>query len=354
MPETLELISSISQFAPNAKNPDPGRAPEAARRAEQAGFDRLLVGYGSTRADGWITASFVLAGTQNIKILLAHRPGFMAPTVAARMGTTLDIYSRGRFSFNIITGGSPSDQRRDGDFADHATRYARSSEYVDVMKKVWTATEPVDFTGNFYHVERAWHDIKPVQRPYPPIYLGGSSEDAKPFAARHADIYMSWSEPVAQVRERVLEMRQLAAAQGRSRPGFSVSMRLIMGETEEDAWRKARAMLPEGQVPKPTKLIHKEDAGRTRQLQLAAESEVHDERLWMGITALTDGQGSTGALVGTPEQCAESLLKYVEAGATALLLTGPDGAYIDLPAGLVKDLRSAANAILARADSLVS
>ncbi len=354
MSPTLELISSISQFAPNAKNADPARVADAARKAEATGFDRLLVGYGSTRADGWITASFVLAQTTTMKILLAHRPGFMAPTVAARMGTTLDVYSGGRFSFNIITGGSPSDQRRDGDFADHATRYARSSEYVDVMKLAWTSTEPFDFSGDFYHVERAWHDIKPLQQPYPPIYLGGSSEDAKPFAARHADIYMSWSEPVAHVRERVLEIRQLAAAQGRKRPGFSVSMRLILGETEEAAWANARAMLPEGQMPKPTKLLHKEDAGRTRQLQLAAASEVHDDRLWMGITALTDGQGSTGALVGTPEQCAESLLKYVEAGATALLLTGPDGAYMDLPSGLVKDLRSAAGAILVREESLVS
>ncbi|MGE0598218.1 MAG: LLM class flavin-dependent oxidoreductase [Dehalococcoidia bacterium] len=354
MSATLELISSISQFQPSAKNPDPSRAAAAARRAEVAGFDRLLVGYGSTRADGWITASFVLAQTTTMKILLAHRPGFMAPTVAARMGTTLDVYSQGRFSFNIITGGSPSDQRRDGDFVDHATRYARSSEYVDVMKLAWTAAEPFDFSGNFYRVERAWHDIKPVQQPYPPIYLGGSSEEAKPFAARHADVYMSWSEPVAHVRERVLEIRRLAAAEGRKQPGFSVSMRLILGETEEAAWSKARAMLPEGQTPKPTRLVHKEDAGRTRQLQLAAASEVHDERLWMGITALTDGQGSTGALVGTPEQCAESLLKYVEAGANALLLTGPDGAYMDLPSGLVKDLRSAADVILARDASLVS
>ena len=354
MTETLELISSVSQFAPNSKNPDPGRAVEAARRAEAAGFDRLLVGYGSTRADGWITSSFVMAQTTTMKILLAHRPGFMAPTVAARMGTTLDVYSGGRFSFNIITGGSPSDQRRDGDFADHATRYARSIEYVDVMKRAWTATEPFDFAGAFYRFERAWHDVRPVQRPYPPIYLGGSSAEAKPFAAKHADIYMSWSEPVADVAERVLEMRRLAAAEGRPRPGFSVSMRLILGETEEVAWTNARAMLPEGGMPQPTKLLHKEDAGRTRQLQLAAASEVHDDRLWMGITALTDGQGSTGALVGTPQQVVESLLRYVEVGATALLLTGPDGAYVDLPAGLVQDFRRQANAIMARQNAALA
>lgn len=354
MAQTLELISSITQFAPNAKNKDPRRAVEAAMRAESAGFDRLLVGYGSTRADGWITASFVMAHTSTVKILLAHRPGFMAPTVAARMGATLDVYSGGRFSFNIITGGSPSDQKRDGDFADHETRYARSTEYVDILKRMWTATEPFDFDGSFYRFERAWHDIRPIQKPYPPIYLGGSSEAAKPFAAKHADVYMSWSEPVGHVRERVLEVRDLAASEGRSQPGFSVSMRLILGDTEEAAWASARAMVPGGSSPQPTKLVHKEDAGRTRQLALAAASEVHDERLWMGITALTDGQGSTGALVGTAQQVVESLLKYVEAGATALLLTGPDGSYVDLPAGLLQDLRREASVIMAREGTRVS
>ena len=343
----IELISSISQFAPSVRNPDPTRVATAAKRAEAAGFDNVLVGYGSTSADGWMTASQALFHTTQLKALLAHRPGFMIPTVAARLAATLDVYSGGRLTLNIITGGSAGDQRRDGDFEDHDTRYRRSVEYVELMKRVWTATEPFDFQGDFYHVERAFHQIKSVQKPHPRVYLGGASDAAKVLAGKQADVYMSWSEPVGEVRRRFDEIRELVLAEGRPAPGFSVSMRLILGDTEDDAWKRARAMIPAELATKPIRAAHSEDIGRNRQLALAATSDVHDERLWMGITAITGGQGSTGALVGTVDQVIASLLKYVEAGATHLLLTGPDGAYADFPPNLIPDLRMEADKILA-------
>ncbi len=346
----VELISSITQFVPTVARPDPSRVGEAARRAEAAGFDTVLVGYGSTRADGWMVAAEALFRTSKLTVLYAHRPGFMAPTVAARMGSTLDVFSGGRLKFNMITGGSAGEQRRDGDFEDHDTRYERSIEYVELMKRVWMAEEPFDFEGRFYHVERAYHDIRPVQRPHPRIYLGGSSEAAKPFAARCADVYMSWSEPVAEVKARFDEIRNLTRAEARPDPGFSVSMRLIMAETEDAAWEKARAMIPAELAARPLRGAHSEDVGRSRQVAFAAK-DVHDDRLWFGITALTGGQGSTGALVGTPAQCIESLLRYVEAGATALLLTGPDGAYADFPAGFLDELRREGDAILSRREA---
>lgn len=339
----IELISSITQFVPSVSRPDPTRVGDAARRAEAAGFDNVLVGYGSTRADGWIVAAEALFHTTRLKVLYAHRPGFMAPTVAARMGATLDVFSSGRLTFNMITGGSAGEQRRDGDFEDHDTRYARSIEYVDLMKRVWTAEEPFDFEGRFYRVQRAFHEIRSVQKPHPRIYLGGSSDAAKPFAARHADVYMSWSEPVAEVRARFDEIRALARAEGRPDPGFSVSMRLIMAPTEDEAWRAAHAMIPPDKAGAPVRRAHGEDMGRNRQLAFATAADVHDDRLWFGITALTGGQGSTGALVGTPDQVLASLLRYVDAGATALLLTGPDGAYTEFPPRFLEELRAEAD-----------
>lgn len=351
MATKLELITSITQFAPNRKNTDPSRVARAARAAEAAGFDSTLIGYASNRAEGWMIAAEALRATERLRMLLAHRPGMMSPSLAARMASTLDIFCRGRLSLNVVTGGSAADQHREGDYADHDTRYARSIEYLDVMRRCWTEPEPFDFVGQFYKLEGVCHEVRPVQKPYIRLYMGGSSAPAMVLAEKHADVFMSWSEPQDAVRERFQAVIERFDAVGRKAPGLSVSMRLIMANTEEAAWARAQEIVSDEEASQKAaaRKLHSEDVGRNRQLQFAKDALVHDERLWMGIAAKTGGLGSTGALVGTPEQVKDSLLGYVRAGATALLLTGPDGAYEEPPEGFLDDLRASANVILADA-----
>ena len=122
---------------------DVGYTRALARAHEQAGFDRVLIGYFSNAPDGFVVATDVVAHTERLGILLAHRPGFVAPTLAARKLATLDQFSGGRLAVHVISGGSDEDQRRDGDHLPHDARYRRTDEYLDVLKKVWTATAPV-------------------------------------------------------------------------------------------------------------------------------------------------------------------------------------------------------------------
>lgn len=348
MADSFEIISSITGFAPRASTDGSAALVDAARRAEADGVDMLLVGYVSSRPDGWMTASYALANTTSIRVLLAHRPGIMSPALAARMTSTLDVLSGGRISLNVVTGGSALDQMREGDFVSHDERYRRSIEYVDVMRRLWTATEPLDFEGRFYRLTQSFQSVKPLQKPNPPIYMGGASDAAKEFAVAQADVYMSWSEPVDAVKARFDELRRLCREAGRSEPRFSVSMRLIMDENEDEAWRKAERMLPPDVEEKRQRELHREDVGRNRQLMLVRDSLVHDERLWMGLAAATGGQGSSGALVGTPDQVLRSLLRYVEhSGTDALLLTGANGSYEKFPPGFLAELRSRANSLLA-------
>ena len=117
---------------------------EFARVHEEAGFDRVLIGYYSDAPDGFVVAADVLAHTERLGVLLAHRPGFVAPTLAARKLATLDQFSGGRVAVHVISGGSDADQRRDGDFLDHDARYRRTDEYLDILKRVWTADGPID------------------------------------------------------------------------------------------------------------------------------------------------------------------------------------------------------------------
>ncbi|VFS60961.1 Alkanesulfonate monooxygenase [Raoultella planticola] len=113
--------------------------------------------------------------TEKISFLLAHRPGFVSPTLAARKFATLEHLLGGRLAVHIISGGNDAEQRRDGDYLNHDQRYARTDAFLDTVRKVWTAEQPVDIDNDFYQAEQAWSAIRPLQQPHIPIYFGGSS-----------------------------------------------------------------------------------------------------------------------------------------------------------------------------------
>jgi alkanesulfonate monooxygenase len=127
---------------------------ETARMHEQAGFDRVLIGYFSHAPDGFLIGAHAAAVTRRLQFLLAHRPGFVAPTVAARKLATLDHLSGGRTAVHLIPGGSDAEQARDGDFTDHDARYRRTREYATLLQRTWTAPAPFDHEGEFYTFHR--------------------------------------------------------------------------------------------------------------------------------------------------------------------------------------------------------
>ncbi|HET9923002.1 MAG TPA: LLM class flavin-dependent oxidoreductase, partial [Methylomirabilota bacterium] len=157
------------------------------RAHEQAGFDKVLVGYTSTAADGFLVSGYAASHTERLGYLIAHRPGFVAPTLAARKAATLDQLAGGRIALHIITGGSDADQARDGDFVEHDTRYRRTDEYLGLMRRMWTEERPFDHAGEFYRVTAAYSDVKPLQKPHIPLYFGGASEAAHQIGAKHCD-----------------------------------------------------------------------------------------------------------------------------------------------------------------------
>jgi alkanesulfonate monooxygenase len=318
---------------------DVGYLTRFARAHEAAGFDRVLIGYHATGPDGFAVAAHVLNATTRLKVLIAHRPGFVAPTLVARKLATLDaLTGGGRVAIHHITGGDEADQQRDGDFADHDRRYARTAEFMDVLRRELTAPEPFDFDGAFYRVRGAFSDVKPLGSAGIPLYFGGASAAAVDVGAQHADVYMLWGEPVAQVAERVAEVRDLAARHGRT-IRFSLSVRPIVAATEEAAWAQAeqiRAATAERVVAggaqvqgvlKPgraTGLTRSSSIGSARLQEQAAERDIHDERLWFGVTRLTGPGGNSSALVGTPAQVAEALLAYRRVGVDTVLIRGFD------------------------------
>jgi alkanesulfonate monooxygenase len=302
-----------------------------ARAHEDAGFDRILVPYHSTDADTILAASFVASSVERIGFMLAHRPGFVAPTLAARQFATLDQFTGGRVATHIITGGDAAEQARDGDFLDHDTRYRRTDEYVGLLKRVWTSDKPFDHEGEFYRFEGAYSEVKPATKPHIPVYVGGSSDAAIEVAGRHADIYALWGETLDQARDTIAKVRAAAIRHGRSPDiiQFSLSLRPILAPTEHEAWQRAERILAiiktiKGQAALGAPSKTPEAVGSQRLLAAAAKGRILDKRLWTEVAGLTGARGNTTALVGTPEQVAEALLDYYDLGIGTFLIRGFD------------------------------
>ncbi|WP_432239638.1 LLM class flavin-dependent oxidoreductase [Herbaspirillum robiniae] len=301
-----------------------------AKAHEDAGFDRVLVPYHSNGPDAILTIAQVAAATSRIKLMLAHRPGFVSPTLAARQLATLDHFSGGRLGVHIISGGSDIEQRRDGDYLDHDQRYARTDEYLEILRRVWTAEKPFDHEGAHYRFEQAFSEVKPVQKPHIPIFFGGASDAAIPVAGRHADIYALWGESLDQVRDLTGRVRAEAARHGR-KVEFSISFRPILAETEDQAWERAERILEETRRLRagnaklhPAYTGPQQSEGARRLLAAADKGTRVDKRLWTAIAKETGARYNSTALVGTPEQVAEALLDYYDLGVTTFLIRGFD------------------------------
>ncbi|MEV4559287.1 LLM class flavin-dependent oxidoreductase [Kitasatospora sp. NPDC049285] len=338
----VEFVGMISTHDVSETRPAAGPVVDVdytrrfAQAHEQAGFDRILIAQSSASPDPNQVAAFAAAHTERLGLLVAHRPGFLAPTVAARTFATLDQFSGGRVAVHIITGGHDAEQRRDGDYLTKDERYARTDDYLTVVKKAWTEDAPFDHEGSHYRLADFHSEVRPVQQPRIPLYFGGSSEAAYRVGGKHADTFALWGEPLAETAEQIDRVRAAAAAAGREDvPGISVSFRPILGRTDEEAWERARgilgtierrgdafgglrAVLPVGPGAAP------QNVGSQRLLAAAAKGDRHDRALWTATAKATGAAGNSTALVGSPETVAQALLDYVDIGATTLLIRGYD------------------------------
>ena len=299
---------------------------ETARIHERAGFDRVLIGYYSDAPDGFLVGAHAAAVTGRLGFLLAHRPGFVAPPLAARKLATLDQLSNGRLAVHIISGGSDADQRKDGDWADHAARYRRTAEYVALLRRCWTEGEPFDHDGEFYRTRGTYSQIRCRQEPHIPIYGGGGSDNAIEALAPQVDVYMLWGEPLRETALFMERVRRRSAEAGRNLT-FSLSTRPILAATDDAAWDRARAILDRvlaNRAGAGAAAPARQNIGSKRLLQAAAAAEVHDTCLWTPLAAATGAAGNSTALVGSPQTVARALFEYYKLGATSLLIRGYD------------------------------
>lgn len=312
---------------------------QVAQAAEKAGYEFVLIPAGGDCLDGWVVGSWIAAQTTRLKPLVAVRPGFVAPVLAARMGATFDRLTEGRAMINVVTGHYESDLKEIGDplYNRHDERYERTGEFLDVLRGVWDekarGNDGFDYTGKYYTVQDAVSRPKPVQVPHPPLYFGGSSEAAKRVAAEHADVYLMWAEPLDWIREQISDMerhvRQFNEASGLQRTiRYGLRAQMVVRETEEEAWEAANEIIrlaPQELRVAAADFQSKSGAvNQNRQLELYRGSKnqnyVIGPNLWAGLSAVRGG--GAVAFVGTPDQVADRILEFVEAGISTFILSG--------------------------------
>ncbi len=330
---------------------DPDHLTAMAKAHDDGGFDRVLIGYGAVGPDGWAVASSVLNATKHLKVMIAHRPGVTQPLALARSAATLDLLTGGgRVGIHFITGGDEQDQKRDGDFIAHDVRYRRTGEMMQIMRRLWSEDKPFDFDGEFYKYEEAFISVKPATPEGIRLFFGGASPPAIEVGAAQADVYAFWGEPRDAVAERMATIEAAADRYGR-RLNYSISFRPIMADTETEAWEKAewiaQTTADRIALAKERMAGHKDSyaglggsknatfsvdrktsgtssVGRKRLIEMSSGGDVCDERLYMKIANLTGAAGNSTALVGTPEQVSEAMLRYYDMGITRLVLKGFD------------------------------
>ncbi|RZJ06456.1 MAG: LLM class flavin-dependent oxidoreductase, partial [Rubrivivax sp.] len=160
--------------------------------ADSLGYEGVLLPTGRSCEDSWIVAASLIDATRNLKFLVALRPGLVAPSQSARMAATLDRLSGGRLLVNLVTGGDPDELAGDGQFLGHAERYEQSAEFLSIWRELLAKShtaEPLDYDGDHLSIKGGKVLYPPINKPYPPVFFGGSSGPAHDLTAEQVDTY---------------------------------------------------------------------------------------------------------------------------------------------------------------------
>ncbi|GGG56130.1 FMNH2-dependent alkanesulfonate monooxygenase [Paenibacillus radicis (ex Gao et al. 2016)] len=308
-----------------ARTTSPVYYRQIAVAADDLGYDGVLLPTGRSCDDPWVTASALIPVTKRLKFLIAVRPGLVSPTLAARMAASFDRSSEGRLLINVVAGGDPVELEADGLFLKHDERYELTDEFMVIWRRL-LQQETVTLNGKHLQVAEAVNLLPALQQPHPPVYFGGSSPAAIGVAAKHADCYLTWGEPLEQVRQKIAHVKEQAKAAGRT-VTFGIRLHIIVRETAEEAWAAADRLirhLDDETIAKAQQVYARMDShGQQRMTATHNGSRSGLEiapNLWAGIGLVRGGAGT--ALVGDADTVAERINEYRELGIDTFILSG--------------------------------
>ncbi len=306
---------------------------QVAVAADSLGYEGVLIPTGRSCEDPWVIASSLIGETKRLKFLVAVRPGLHQPSLAARMAASFDRLSGGRLLINLVTGGDQTELEGDGVFLDHAARYEQSAEFIRIWREILARSHDggtFDYEGKHLSVKGAKQLFPPLQKPYPPVYFGGSSAAAHDLAAEQVDAYLTWGEPPAEVAKKVADVREKAARHGRT-VKFGIRLHVIVRETDAAAWAAAEDLISrvkdETVVQAQAVFARMDSEGQRRMAALhqggakRARTDLEiSSNLWAGVGLVRGGAGT--ALVGDPQTVAARIEEYAALGIDTFVLSG--------------------------------
>lgn len=335
---TVQFVSQIHTTASTELAPLPGRGLDRdfvrryAGAIEAGGFDYTLVPYGSDGADSIALASAIGQLTERLGTIVAVRPNTAFPLVVAQQLATIDQLTGGRALIHLISGGADAEQARQGDYLGKLDRYGRTREFLTLLRRAWTETEPFSHEGRFYRFDDFGPGFPTHSGGALPVSIGGQSDAAFDLGGELADIFSFWGEPLGEIAAQIARVNGIAEAAGRAdRPRFWVTFRPIIAPTEALAWEKAERIAQRIGETHASSIARQraagaapENVGSQRALDFAAAGDVYDRALWTKTAAVTGGFGASTALVGTPETVAAAILDYIDLGASIVSIRGYD------------------------------
>jgi dimethylsulfone monooxygenase len=259
--------------------------------------------------DAWSTAAALAAVTERIELMVAVRPTFHLPALLAKQAASIDQISGGRLTLNVVSSWWADEARKYGvSFEQHDDRYARTSEWLDVLDGVWSR-DHFSYAGKYYRIEDNVLEPKPVSKPRPCLYAGGESAAAKDLIAKKCDAYLMHGDPPERVREKIADLRGRRARHADLAPmKFGVAGYAIVRETEREAQEEVRRITD----------VKQSAAGYANYQQWLAGTQLEQQ------VSLEDysvsNRGLRSGLVGTAEQVAERVAAFEAAGVDLVLL----------------------------------
>lgn len=319
---------------PNARvDASPDLFDDVVKATEEGGYHYMLMPVAPTCWEATVLGSYYAARTRRVAPLIAIRSGYCNPTLSAKAFATLDHMSRGRLCINLIAGINDRDCEADGIPDSKEVRYEKMDEEVEIMKLLWANSNRVAYEGRHYRINQVI-EPKPFQKPYPPFFLGGGSEQAAEISAKHSSVHLFWGEKPEIVKESVAKLQARAARHKRREPlGFGMRLQVICRDSEDEAWEAAHKLI-EGANPQAQMTDLKSGADTFKDIratsdanrrvwdllkEAGADMRIHPH-LWAGISTVRPGAGI--ALVGTPKQIADTMEEFIAAGCSSFCLSG--------------------------------
>jgi FMNH2-dependent dimethyl sulfone monooxygenase len=288
-----------------------------AQRAEEIGYDLTLIaelnlndikGVEAPSLDAWSTTAALAAVTKKLELMVAVRPTFHNPALLAKQAANIDHISNGRLTLNVVSSWWADEATKYGiQFDQHDDRYARTSEWLDVLNGCWNQ-QGFSYQGKYYRVADNVLSPKPVSKPRPTLYAGGESETAKNLIAAKCDAYLMHGDPPEIVGKKITDIRNRREAAGLPPMTYGIAGYAIVRDSEAEAQKEVARITD----------VQQSAHGYANYQQWITGSNL-EQKISLEDYSVSN-RGLRSGLVGTPEQVSEKLDEFASVGVDLVLL----------------------------------